>query len=137
MNGKTLFWIVVILLVVLGGIYWFSGRTGGSLYSPPISSEMSSPTSVASEAVQIMISSSGFSPGQVVIKTGTKVTWNNQSGSVVAINSAVHPTHLLYPPLNLGEVADGSSVELIFDQSGTYKYHNHLNPTQFGTIVVE
>jgi len=68
---------------------------------------------------------------------GTKVVWIKKSGAVATVNSADHPTHLVYPPINMGEFKDGTSVQLVFDKPGTYKYHNHLIPSQTGTVVVE
>lgn len=97
----------------------------------------SQPSQTQSQAAEIMATEDGFSPPTLTIKAGEKVVWINRSGRTITVNSAVHPTHLVYPPLNLGEVADGSSVELVFDKTGTYKYHNHLNPAEFGTIIVE
>ncbi|OHA38709.1 MAG: hypothetical protein A3G03_02780 [Candidatus Taylorbacteria bacterium RIFCSPLOWO2_12_FULL_44_15c] len=60
--------------------------------------------------------------------------------------SAVHPTHRAYPTSGgcLGSTFDacagvqsGNSWSFKFDISGTWKYHNHLNPGDTGTIVVE
>ncbi len=91
---------------------------------------------MAKEA-KVTVTESGFSPETLTVKTGTEVTWVNNGGAAVQIASSPHPTHTDYPPLNLGVVQDGESVSLVFDQAGTYKYHNHLNPSQKGTLVVE
>jgi len=48
-----------------------------------------------------------------------------------------HPVHTDYPPLNLGTFFDGASLSLKFPTAGTYVYHNHLNPSERGTIVVK
>lgn len=99
--------------------------------------ETSSPSATTMEEVSVTIINSGFSPQTLAVKTGTKVVWVNKSGGVVSVNSVVHPTHLVYPPLNIGNIKDGVSVSLVFDKAGTYKYHNHLNTSQAGTVVVE
>ena len=65
------------------------------------------------------------------------VTWVNESGAGVSINSDPHPTHTDYAPLNLGEVADAGSVSLSFPKAGVYKYHDHYHPKVKGTITVE
>lgn len=85
----------------------------------------------------VTVTSSGYDPKDLTVKAGTKVMWINKSGTEVTVDSAQHPTHLVYPPLNLGRFEDGSSVNLMFDEPGKYRYHNHLNPTQFGSIMVE
>ncbi|MBI4004943.1 cupredoxin domain-containing protein [Candidatus Roizmanbacteria bacterium] len=134
--GKKPLWQWVIIYVIIGTIlygavyYFFFSKKGGYNYT--------SPTQAIQESQnKVTLSIDGFSPETLSIKAGTKVTWINKSGSVASINSAVHPTHLVYPSLNLGEVQDGASVSLTFDKPGTYKYHNHLNPSQKGTIVAQ
>lgn len=92
---------------------------------------------ITEKLVNITLTSSGFEPQTKTIEKGSRVIWLNKSGETASLNSADHPTHRLYPALNLGEFANGSSVQLIFDKSGTYKYHNHLKPSQTGTIIVQ
>lgn len=139
---------ILVAVIIAGGVYLFTNKGNYNVpTTAPIKNEpgvvVSSPTPTAtsgptvSQTQEVMITRSGFSPSTLTVKVGTKVVWVNKSGVTAAVNSAVHPTHLVYPPLNLGEVANGSSVELVFDKPGTYKYHNHLNPTQTGTIVVQ
>ena len=91
----------------------------------------------AEEDVEVMASETGFEPQTVTIKAGTKVVWTNTTGATADVSSAQHPTHLVYPPLNLGNFEPGATVELVFEEPGEYKYHDHLNPTKFGTVVVE
>ncbi|MBI2196911.1 cupredoxin domain-containing protein [Candidatus Daviesbacteria bacterium] len=145
--GKRPLWqwvliYVVIGLVVYGLIYYFIlARKGGSTYGPPSTAPANSTpaTSSASENQQdtIVLTADGFSPATLTVKTGTKVILSNQSGIDATVNSSPHPTHTDYPPLNLGSLPVGGTVSMTFDKPGTYKYHNHLKPSQFGTIVVE
>lgn len=85
----------------------------------------------------ISYTANGFSPAQVTVKVGQSVEFKNSADSNVQVNSAVHPTHELYPVLNIGVIAPGESTSVTFDTAGTYKYHNHLNASQTGQIVVE
>ncbi len=89
------------------------------------------------DAVVITYTDSGFSPDPVNAKVGQKVVFKNTSSSVVQINSAPHPTHTLFPELNIGTIAAGASGSTSFAKPGTYKYHNHLNAGQNGTIIVQ
>ncbi|OGM26233.1 hypothetical protein A2962_04325 [Candidatus Woesebacteria bacterium RIFCSPLOWO2_01_FULL_39_61] len=89
------------------------------------------------EEVNVTLTKSGFSPQTITISQGAKVIWTNESGTTTTVNSADHPTHLKYPPLNLGSFTNGESLSLVFDTPGTYGYHNHLNASQFGTVTVE
>lgn len=78
----------------------------------------------------------GFEPQTLTVKKGTKVVWMNKSGDEGNVSSAFHPTHLVYTPLNLGDFSDGANVLLVLNEAGSYKYHDHLNPSRFGSIIV-
>ena len=89
------------------------------------------------EETMVTITATGFEPKTVTVKAGTKVSWVNKSSGVANVSSAIHPTHLVYPPLNIGNIEDRASVSLVFDKAGSYTYHNHLNASQTGIVVVE
>lgn len=89
------------------------------------------------ETVNVTKTDNGFSPQSVTIKAGQSVTWINDSGTTATVDSSPHPAHTDFPFLNLGEFEDGNSMTLVFPDAGTYKYHDHLNSSHFGTVVVE
>ncbi len=111
----------------------------------PTTSAMASASSAAMQATTapqskttITYTSSGFSPATLTIKAGDSVTFVNHATGDVQVNSDPHPTHTLYPMLNIGVITAGlSSDPVAFTKAGTYTYHNHLNPAQKGTIVVQ
>lgn len=144
--GKRPLWqwfliYAVVGLVAYGLVYYFvfskKGETINNAPSipPAASSEATSSATVSQDAVTL--TANGFSPASITVKAGTKVTWNNQSGAGAIVNSDPHPIHTAYPPLNLGSFKDGGTLSLTFDKSGTYGYHNHLNPSQTGTVIVQ
>jgi len=124
--NKTLL-IVAAILVAAGAFFFFSQNKTSQV--TPTKEEASEPT--------ITLTSAGFSPDNVTIKAGQKITWINKSGTEATVNSDPHPSHTNFQPLNLGSFADGASLSLTFDQTGTYGYHNHLNPNARGTITVQ
>lgn len=85
----------------------------------------------------ITYSKNGFSPKQLTVKVGESVGFMNNSSSNVQVNSAPHPTHEFYPELNIGVIAPGESKSVTFTTTGTKMYHNHLNASESGQIVVE
>lgn len=89
------------------------------------------------EEIEVTLTENGFQPKSITIGVGDKVVWENESGNNATVDSAQHPTHLTYPKLNLGGFQDGEELELVFDEPGTYSYHDHLNPERVGTVVVE
>src|SRR3989344_499696 len=157
---KLPLWAWVIVYLVMGGAvyaslsYFYIAKKGTSPYAPPppAATESTSQTTPASPGgtmdgdkatapvsgtTDVAITPTGYEPQNITIKAGARVVWTNNSPIVATVNSAVHPTHEVYPPLNLGEVAPSQSVSLIFDTPGTYKYHNHLIPSQFGSVTVQ
>lgn len=144
--GKRPLWqwiliYVVIGIVIYGLIYYFVvAKKGGYNPSPSIAPATNSEATTSSTETSqdnVILTANGFSPATLSIKAGTKVTWTNQSGNGATVNSNPHPSHTDYQPLNLGSFQNGGTLSLAFDKPGTYGYHNHLNPTQTGTIVVQ
>lgn len=83
------------------------------------------------------LTNSGFEPSSIKIKKNTRLIWVNKTSQNATVNSAEYPTNRLYPFLNLGEFASGSSVQAVFKETGSFRYHNFHNPKQIGTVVVE
>ncbi|MFZ5535582.1 MAG: cupredoxin domain-containing protein [Patescibacteria group bacterium] len=91
---------------------------------------------VATE-VTVTYTDNGYSPATITVKKGTKVTFKNESANAMWTASGVHPTHQLLPGFDqLKSVAKGGMYEYVFSKIGTWKYHNHVNPTDGGTVVV-
>lgn len=94
----------------------------------------------------IEITSLSFAPNVLTIKSGETVNFINKDSDKHWPASAKHPTHEVYPEQG-GCIASkfdsckGLEKDEIFafkfDVKGTWKYHDHLNPSLFGTIIVE
>lgn len=154
MNRTPLIAFLIILIVAGGGYFFYRSAYRPSRYKtikptqqpvrrPVISSPTPrvSPQSTASpSALQntVNISATGFQPQSITIKAGQNVTWTNKDKVNHQVNSVVHPTHLVYPPLNtIGLLKPGESKSLTFRTAGTYKYHDHLNPSLRGQVIVQ
>lgn len=112
--------------------------------------------------VVVEASANGFSPDTVTIKKGDTVKWVNKGSDKVWPASAMHPTHTVYPGANYSEegsfmgsqackaegdskdgafdsckgILPGGSYSFTFSQVGSWKYHDHLNPSFRGTVIV-
>jgi plastocyanin len=77
----------------------------------------------------VRITSSGFSPSRVTIKTGDAVRWVNRDtkNHQVVANNGAFASPILGP---------GKSYTFRFRASGTYRYHDGLHPTLRGRVVV-
>lgn len=144
MSRNTAVAVIVVLILVAGGYLLMRPQTTTN----PTPDAKSTPAPTASSATEgammeekeenmVTISSSGFSPKDITIKAGEAVTWTNSDSADHAVNSAPHPTHTIYPSLNLNTIKSGEKKSLTFPDAGTYKYHDHLNPTLFGSVTVE
>lgn len=97
----------------------------------------SSPSNDQATGAEISYDGSSFAPASLKVKAGQTITVKNTSSGSVSVNSAPHPTHTSFPELNLGPIDAGQSKTLTLSKADTYTYHNHLNSSQKGTIIVE
>jgi hypothetical protein len=129
--------VVIITLVIMAGGYF--------LLKSPTSQAPSSNLAPPSPNV-VIYTDSGYSPNVLRVKVDAIAVFQNQSSQSMWTASANHPTHTVYPTSGgcLGSTFDacagippGNSWSFKFNKAGTWKYHNHLNPGDTGTIVVE
>jgi plastocyanin len=154
MNKGVIIGIVVVVLVVAGGVFALTKKsddktdtsTTPTTANNSTESQSTTPsdnaTSNASDSDQnssttITYSDSGFSPATLTVKAGTTVTVKNDSSSSLQFSSDPHPVHTDNPELNMGVLAPGKSDTFTVTKTGTWGYHNHLNPSDTGTIVVQ
>lgn len=141
---KKILLVIVVLIVVLGAFTFLGNKKTTPITSTkqPEStktevSTMPAVTETNKQITNVILGDSGFVPKDVIVEVGATVIWKNSSRKTATVNSDNHPTHQLYPFLNLGEFANASSVQVVFDKAGKYRYHNHLNPSETGTVTVE
>ena len=159
---KKILLTIIVLAVVLVGWILSRNRRDIVLNTPtPVASP--TPDSTGSPQAIPLVSpvvsknvvtytDSGYTSNTITIKKGETVTWKNESSIKMWTASAVHPVHTAYPGTNIAAcgtqtllsmfdacngVVSGQSWSFKFDFVGTWKYHNHLNPSNLGTIIVE
>lgn len=90
-----------------------------------------------SERTVITYTDTGFAPSPVTVKKGATVTFVNESSRGMWVASAMHPTHQLLPGFDqLKTVGKSGTYEYVFTKVGTWKYHNHVNPADTGSVAV-
>jgi plastocyanin len=124
------FWLAVLIIVVVIGIAWLA-----------VSNKNKSKTASAAQRTAIVsISASGFSPATVTVKPGTKVTWVNTDSAKNAshrVKADPYPSGDSLPGLDSQvDMADGATYSYLFSTSGTFKYHDQVNPLLNGEVVV-
>lgn len=93
-------------------------------------------------AATITATDTGFDPKEVTINAGESITWVNNSSRTIQIGSANHPTHTVNPDLTGGqyviEVPVGQSKTVSAGiKVGRWAFHNHLKPSEGGTVVIK
>ncbi len=158
MINKIFIGFVVLVAGALAGWYLLGSGglkskmnlypTGTSVNTPTPSSDGSMSGSKTSgrtgtskggvmERTVVTYADGGFNPKIVTVSVGTTVTFMNDSSGAMWVASDIHPTHQLLPGFDeLNSVSKGGSYEYTFVKVGTWTYHNHMNPSVKGTVVV-
>lgn len=151
---KSYLLILVAVLILVGGAYALvkngddkvTNNTNTTANTTPSTQPEGNTTEESTEQpaeendsteATITYSDDGFTPSNLTVQAGDVVTIKNDSSDAMEFNSAVHPTHTENTELNIGEVAAGASKTFTVNKVGTWNYHNHLNPNDTGTLVVE
>ncbi|HUQ30265.1 MAG TPA: hypothetical protein VM103_01970 [Candidatus Paceibacterota bacterium] len=109
------------------------------------------PMTASGEAeIVVKYTEHGFDPQTITVAVGTTVAWVDTSGRPMWVGSDPHPTHTDLPGFDQLRVinranflfvrtayAHGNDVyEYTFTKVGAWKYHNHINPSDRGTVIV-
>ncbi|XKT74800.1 MAG: hypothetical protein ACJKTH_01810 [Patescibacteria group bacterium UBA2163] len=88
-------------------------------------------------AQTVTYTDSGFSPQTVEVRRGDTVQFVNKSSRPMWVASNEHPAHTVLPTFDQFSVsAFGESYEYTFEQEGTWEYHDHVNASELGTVIV-
>jgi plastocyanin len=139
--------IIVILLALAGGAVALaknkdkepaaSNTTAQDTKTNQAATDNTASGQSTGETATITYSDNGFSPSTITVKSGTTVTIKNTSSHGLQFDSDPHPAHTDDEELNVNSVPEGGSETFVVKRTGTFGYHNHLNPSDTGTIVVE
>ena len=134
--------IGLIAVVIIGGggyalLHKTSNKTAPTTSST--SSSTQSPNSANSQSASDTITFDGsqFSPASLTVKSGTMVTIKNASSQDLQMDSNPHPVHTDDTDLNVGVVAVGHSQTFTVTKTGSFGYHDHLDPSIQGKITIE
>lgn len=137
---KIVIALIIAAVVILGSYSLLNGPT-----TPPQENNLDLTVEAPAGNV-VTYTDVGYSPTPLTIKVGETVTFKNESSRTMWTASALHPTHREYPTTGgcLGSTFDacmgvqpGDSWSFTFDVAGSWRYHDHLNPSSFGAIIVE
>lgn len=160
-------WVLIYLVaavVVYGAVYYFVLRKNGGYNSSssqtytspaqqtqqqtlPQQNQSLNPIQPPANAQNIITyTDSGFSPSTLTVKKGDTVIFKNTASDDMRVASNPHPRHNGYPTTggcvsstfdSCSDIKPDTSWSFTFDIVGTWGFHNHLNPSEGGTIVVQ
>jgi plastocyanin len=100
-------------------------------------SQDNQPEDKSTRVAAIAITANGFQPESIIVEKGTRVIWTNSDEKIHQVAANPHPTSEDLPSL-VSEILNNDQVyEYTFDESGTFGYHDKLNPTINGVIEVK
>ncbi|HET6863840.1 MAG TPA: cupredoxin family copper-binding protein [Candidatus Saccharimonadales bacterium] len=138
--NKAIIAIVIVIIIAAGGwaIFGRGNKSNNSIYgssnknTAPVSNQSNNSASQSQGTGSVSIQNMMFTPSQVTVAKGAKVTWTN--------NDSV--THTVVDDLsnvggpNSGDIAPGATYSFTFNKTGSYQYHCSIHPSMRGTIVV-
>ena len=118
-RGVRLIWVGLILLtlaIILVGAF---------------SEEQSAALTNAPKESTVLIMSNGFSPHMVTIRSGGTVTWENRDAvpHLPVSDQAAFPTGK--------ELKPGKTYSVTFRTAGRHAYHDSVDPSRVGVVIVE
>jgi plastocyanin len=161
MKRKNIIGIIIIILLIIS-VYFLipssdnssslNSSTGNSQTPPqiPTPGNSQTPPSLTTSNI-IEMSTSGFIPSTLTIQSGEKVIFKAIDTSNRWPASAMHPTHKVYPNSDIQKcgtseeliifdsckgISEGQTYEFTFNEIGTWNFHDHLQPSKFGKIIV-
>jgi len=134
-NRGLLALIIIIIIIIVAGVYLYYAQSS----NPNVQTGMNNSTNqsmgnnsanTTSAATTISIQNMTFNPNQITIKSGTNIQWVNKDNVQHQISSdnGAFQSNTLNPD---------DSYNFFFAKTGIYGYHDALNPTITGTIIVQ
>ncbi|MBI3261245.1 cupredoxin domain-containing protein [Candidatus Berkelbacteria bacterium] len=121
----------VLVIVILAGLV----LSRGSKPSKPVQQAVQEP---ATAAATVTYTATGFSPSSVTVKSGSTVAFTNEGSEEMWVASDPHPIHIGLRGFDAKKgIGAGQTYSFTFTKTGTFGFHNHLNSSRTGTVVVE
>lgn len=108
-----------------------SNSTGTSTDTSKDTSDTSASEATATDRVEIK--DFAYSPTNITVKVGTKVTWTNQDSVAHTVTSDDDSTD---GGLDSKLLEKGESYSATFSKAGTFTYHCAPHPQMTGTVTV-
>lgn len=104
----------------------------------PVVEEPTEPDGNDVAVFEVVYDGQVFNPSTVSVKTGDVVIFKNDSNGSFWPASGPHPQHSTYPEFDPKRaIGAGQTWQFKFTKVGSWSYHNHLNESATGKVIVE
>lgn len=79
---------------------------------------------------EVEIEDFAYTPSTITVKKGTTVTWTNKDAMVHTVTSDSGSQ------MDSGNMSEGDTYSVTFDEAGTFTYHCVPHPQMKGTVIV-
>jgi plastocyanin len=139
--NKALVTVIIVILLIVGGVVALTHKSSYNTNNTPSTngySQNSSNNSATSNsqtpaAGSVEIKNMMFTPSQITVQKGAKVTWTNNDTTT---HTVVDDLSNVGGPAS-GDIAPGSTYSFTFTKTGSFQYHCKIHPSMRGTIVVK
>lgn len=133
--NKTIYAIIIVIIIAVAVIFALfknnqSQMQMGRNSNVPSQSQVSPEASTKVSENTVTIQNFAFSPANLTVKKGTKVTFINK-------DSIGHSATADDKSFDTGVLEQNESKEVSFDKPGTYTYHCSVHPNMKAVITVE
>jgi len=157
MKTSTTIWILVAVLVVIGGTWYWQAHTPAPQEAAMENTQQAEENNFADASKDggvgvsvntVRLTDSGFSPERLTVSKGTTVTFINQTSGGMWVGADEHPSHTSYAGTSRSEhcpdttgtafdqCGNGNTYSFTFGKTGTWEYHNHVSSSARGAIIV-
>ena len=127
--------IIIIIIIIVAGVYIYSTQSSRTNVQTGVNNSSNqsignNSSNMTSAATTITIQNMTFNPDKITVRSGTNIQWinNDNTQHQIMSDTGSFQSNILNP---------GDSYNFFFAKTGIYGYHDALNPTVTGTIIVQ
>lgn len=133
--------VVTVVILGFGGLSLFGGSSQGKDCASETAEKSATATAEVAVVATVTHKDGEFTPNCLQISQGTTVTWVNNGENDIQIGADPHPVHSGNKEVSGGEyvltLGPGEVATVTFEKTGKSAYHDHLNSSAGGAIIVE
>lgn len=144
---KVIIVVIVLLIVGVGGFFLIGSSSPGESCTADTAIVFESVGSVAtssagiSDPVIVIFNNGEVTPSCVKVSQGEEIKWLNAGDENIQIGADPHPVHTGNKEVSYGgfvlDMAPGEEKTFTISKVGKTGYHDHLNSSTGGAIIVD